>query len=613
MVGGRGPLARAARAEERARYTARVPVGNWLVLLVALAIVGLDLALRSPWTGPPVLVLMLLVVLAVAERVRQLVVQPRTAAVAGQPAGWLSGVLWFEGSLLVALLGFAVARFFVVLQMFSPTAGDVASRAGAAHTYDLVFTVLAALAGGLVIAPERSGRVLLHMAQRPAVLLAGSFAVMIAVGSLLLTLPLSVTRFAHISYVDSLFTMASAVCVTGLAVNDVPSTYTLFGQGVILAGIQLGGIGIMTIAALALTFSRNTSLQSQLRYAAMLDARTLADLRRIVVGIIAGTFIIEAVGALALWLMFTGDPRLGEASALWMAVFHAISAFCNAGFSLFPGGLTGFIGDPGVQTVIMLLITLGGLGFPVMMELVRTGWRRLIRMVSKSRPMPPRLSLTTRVVFSTSLLLIALGTGAVLVLEFTGALAPAGEVGPGGRVLAALFASVNARTAGFNTIDHAVLKDATLLLLCALMFIGGSPASTAGGIKTTTAAVLYATLRGELRGREPELGGRAIAPEALRKAVAVTAMSFGLLLTFILLLTLTEEQPFIRLAFEAVSAFATVGLSTGITGSLTVAGKLIITAAMFIGRVGPFTIALAVAREGGAQRYRLAREDLPVG
>jgi trk system potassium uptake protein TrkH len=261
----------------------------------------------------------------------------------------------------------------------------------------------------------------------------------------------------------------------------------------------------------------------------------------------------------------------------------------------------------------MLLITLGGLGFPVMMELVRTGWRRLIRMVSKSRPMPPRLSLTTRVVFSTSLLLIALGTGAVLVLEFTGALAPAGEVGPGGRVLAALFASVNARTAGFNTVDHAVLKDATLLLLCALMFIGGSPASTAGGIKTTTAAVLYATLRGELRGREPELGGRALAPEALRKAVAVTAMSFGLLLAFILLLTLTEEQPFIRLAFEAVSAFATVGLSTGITGSLTVAGKLIITAAMFIGRVGPFTIALAVAREGGAQRYRLAREDLPVG
>jgi len=590
-----------------------VPVGNWLILLVALAIVGLDLALASPWTGLPVLVGMLLVVLAVAERLRQLVAQPRVTAAPGQPAGWLSGVLWFEGSLLLALLGFTVARLFVVLHMFAPGAGDAASRAGAAQTYDLVFTVLALVAGGLVVAPERSGRALLTLAQRPAVLLAGSFAAMIAVGSLLLTLPLSVTQFAHVSYVDSLFTMASAVCVTGLAVNDVPGTYTLFGQGVILAGIQLGGVGIMTIAALALTFSRNTSLQSQLRYAAMLDARTLADLRQIVLGIIAGTFIIEAAGALALWLMLSGDPRLGEASALWMAVFHAVSAFCNAGFLLVPGGVSGFLGEPGVQAVFMVLIVLGGLGFPVMMELVRTGWRRLVRRVRRDRPMPPRLSLATRVVVSSSLLLIALGTGAVMVLEFTGALAPAAEMGPGGRFLAALFASVNTRSGGLALADIGAMKDATLLLMCALMFIGGSPASVAGGIKTTTAAVVFAALRGELRGREPELRGRAIAPEALRKAIAVSAMSIGIILTVVLLLTLTERQPFIRLAFEAVSAYATVGLSTGITASLTVAGKLIITAAMFIGRVGPFTIALAVAREDGAQRYRLAREDLPVG
>ncbi len=595
-----------------------MPVGNWLVLLVALAIVALDVGLTSPWTGLPVLIGMVLVVLAVAERTRQLLAERRTSVPPPtlqpqQPAGWLSGVLWFEGALLLALLGFAVARGFVVVHMFAPEAGDAASRAGAAQTYDLVFTVLAALAGGLVVAPERTGRALLHMAQRPAVLLAGSFAAMIAVGSLLLTLPLSVTQFAHVSYVDSLFTMASAVCVTGLSVNDVPTTYTLFGQAVILAGIQLGGIGIMTIAALALTFSRNTSLQCQLRYAAMLDARTLADLRQIVVGIIVGTFVIEAIGALALWSLLAGDPRLGEASPAWMAVFHAVSAFCNAGFSLFPGNLALFVGDFGVQLVVMLLIVFGGLGFPVMMELVRTGWRRLVRALRKDRPMPPRLSLTTRVVVSTTVILIALGTGAVMVLEFTGALAPAGAPGGGGRFMAALFASVNTRTSGFNTVDLAAMKDATLLIMCVLMFIGGSPASTAGGIKTTTAAVLFATLRGELRGREPELGGRAIAPEALRKAIAVSAMSIGIVLAVILLLTLTEDQPFLRLTFEAVSAFATTGLSTGITASLTVAGKLIITAAMFIGRVGPFTIALAVGREGEAQRYRLAREDLPVG
>lgn len=591
-----------------------MPVGNWLILLAAVAVIALDVSVAAPWTGLPVLILMALVVLAVAERMRQLISERREPVVtAGPQANWLGGVLWFEGALLAALFGFMVARGVLVWHMFNPDGVDPVARVAAAQTYDLVFTVLAGVAGGLVVAPDRTGRVLLHMAQRPAVLLAGSFAAMIAVGSLLLTLPLSVTGFAHVSYVDSLFTMASAVCVTGLSVNDVPTTYTFFGQAVILAGIQLGGIGIMTIAALALAFSRNTSLQSQLRYAAMLDARTLADLRQIVVGIIFGTFAIEALGALALWSMFVGDPRLGEASPLWMAVFHSISAFCNAGFSLFPGNLAGFVGDVGVQTVIMILIVLGGLGFPVIMELVRTGSRRLLRAVRKSTPMPPRLSLTSRVVVTTSALLIALGTVAVLLLEFTNALAPAGEAMTGGRVLAALFASVNTRTSGFNTVDLMVMKDATLMIMCVLMFIGGSPASTAGGIKTTTAAVVFATLRAELRGREPELAGRAIAPDALRKAIAVSAMSLAVVLTIILLLTLTEDQKFIHLAFEAVSAFATVGLTAGITSSLSVAGKLIITAAMFVGRVGPFTIALAVGRDVEAQRYRLAREDLPVG
>jgi trk system potassium uptake protein TrkH len=357
------------------------------------------------------------------------------------------------------------------------------------------------------------------------------------------------------------------VCVTGLAVNDVGATFTLFGQGVILTGIQLGGIGIMTVAALALAFTNNTSLQSQLRYAAMLDARTLSDLRAIVVAILAGTFVIEAIGALALWLLFTGDPRLGEQSALWMAVFHSVSAFCNAGFSLFPGGMTQFAGDLGVQLVIMLLIVSGGLGFPVMMELTRHGWRRLAHALRRG-PYPSPLSLTTRLVGSTTLALIAIGTLVVFVLEFSASLAPTAELGPGGRLLAALFASVNTRTAGFNSVDIAAMRDATLLVTCVLMFIGGAPTSTAGGIKTTTFAAVVAALRGELRDREPELGGRAVPPEVLRKAIAVVMMMTGLALLITLLLTLTEEQPFIRLVFEAVSALATVGLSTGCLISL---------------------------------------------
>lgn len=579
--------------------------GSVLVLLVALGLIGLDIAVASPWTGLPVVLLMAIVALSVAEQVRQMVVARK------QEVG-LRGVLLFEVSLIVALLGFLVARAFLLALQFSGEAS--ARQIAAAETYDLVFTTLAAIAGGLVVAPERTGRVLLNMSQRPAMMLIGSFAAMIFVGSLLLTLPLSLTDAAHTSYIDSLFTMASAVCVTGLTVNDVHATYSIFGQGVILTGFQLGGIGIMTIPALALTFSRNSSLQSQLRYAQMLDARTLSDLRRLVVGIIAGALVVEAIGAFLLWTMLAGDPRLGEQSALWAAVFHSVSAFCNAGFSLFPGSMTAFAGDFGVQLVIMGLVLLGGLGFPVMMELVRHGWRRLVRLIRKSTPAPPRLSLITRVVVATNVALIVAGALAVLLLEFSSALAPAAEHGLGSRVMAALFASVNTRSGGLNTVDIGAMRDATLLISCVLMFIGGSPMSTAGGIKTTTFATVVAALRAELRGREPELSGRALLPEVLRKAIAVILMMTGLLLVFTLLLTLTENQPFLRLAFEATSALATVGLSTGITAALTVPGKLIVAAAMFLGRVGPFTIALAAGDSASThQRYRLAREELPVG
>jgi trk system potassium uptake protein TrkH len=582
-----------------------VSAGSVIVLLVALGLVGLDIAVASPWTGLPVVLLMAIVTLSVAEQVRQMI------AARKQEAG-LRGVLLFEVALIVALLGFLVARAFVLALEFS---GDASERQiAAAETYNLVFTTLGAIAGGLVVAPERTGRVLLNMSQRPAMMLMGSFAAMIFLGSLLLTLPLSLTEAAHTSYIDSLFTMASAVCVTGLTVNDIPGTYSLFGQGVILTGLQLGGIGIMTIPALALTFSNNSSLQSQLRYARMLDARTLSDLRRLVVGIIAGALVVEAIGALLLWTMLAGDPRLGEQSALWAAVFHSVSAFCNAGFSLFPGSMTVFAGEFGVQTVIMALVLLGGLGFPVMMELVRHGWRHLVHLLKRSAPAPARLSLITRVVVATNVVLILAGALAVFLLEFSSALAPAAEHGLGSRVMAALFASVNTRSGGLNTVDIGAMRDATLLVSCVLMFIGGSPMSTAGGIKITTFATVVAALRAELRGREPELSGRALVPEVLRKAIAVILMMSGLLLVFTLLLTLTEDQPFLRLAFEATSALATVGLSTGITAALTVPGKLIVAAAMFLGRVGPFTIALAAGDSVSShQRYRLAREELPVG
>jgi trk system potassium uptake protein TrkH len=544
-------------------------------------------------------------------------------AMLGLLAGLLMGLLRKKSrrirKLVGALIGADAVIYATLIAMFVARSYILSQQGDAedpeldraAQMYDLVFLVVGALHGLSAAMPERLARLALRFAQRPALLLAGSFAAMILVGTVLLALPLSVENVADVSIVDSLFTITSAVCVTGLTVNDPGSTYTFFGELVILLGIQLGGIGIMTLAALALAFARDTALSTQLRYAAMLDARTLTDLRTTVQSIIVGTLAIEALGALLLYFQFDGDPRVEGHSTVWFAVFHAVSAFCNAGFALFNGNMMAFSDDVGVQSIVMALVTCGGLGFPVLRELAIQVRMRGLRIVMRKQPRPLPMSLTSRVVLWTSALLVVGGMLIVLVLEY--GRAPMAGLGVGERVLAALFHSVNTRTSGFNTVDIGAFTSTTLLWSCVLMFIGGSPGSTAGGIKTTTLATLFATLRGEMRNGEPNLGKRAIAPEVFRRASAVTAISAGIVIVSLTLLTITEEHDFMKLMFETVSAFGTVGLSTGITAALTTAGKLVITATMFIGRVGPLTIALGVAAAEGKTRYRLARESLPIG
>jgi trk system potassium uptake protein len=513
-----------------------------------------------------------------------------------------------DAIILVVLFALFVARAYILEERFE---GASIELDRAARMYDLIFLIVAALHGLSAAMPERLARLALRLAQRPALMLAGSFAAMILVGTLLLALPVSVESVADLSFVNSLFTITSAVCVTGLAVNDPGSTYTFFGELVILLSIQLGGMGIMTLAALLLAFARDSALSTQLRYAAMLDARTLTDLRTTVQSIVVGTLAIEAVGAVLLWLQFADDPRTEGHSAVWLAVFHAVSAFCNAGFALFNGNLMPFADDLGVQTVIMSLIVLGGLGFPVIRELVLLMRARTAQLVVRSSPRAPHLSLASRVVLVTTGILLVGGTLLTLAFEWGGGLA---HLSAPQRLLAALFHSVNTRTSGFNTVDLASFGAPALLWTCVLMFIGGSPGSTAGGIKTTTLAALFATLRGELRGREPQLGRRALAPDVVRRATAVVGISAGIVLASLTLMTLFEQQEFMKLLFEVCSAFGTVGLSTGITASLGVAGKLVIIATMFVGRCGPLTIALAVANaEAARQPYRLARESLPIG
>lgn len=508
----------------------------------------------------------------------------------------------------LALLGMLVARGWLAAEQLGDFSSD--DLAAVARVYTGLFVVVALMAGFSAAMPERVARLVLLMIQRPAMLLAGSFAALIAVMSILLTLPVAVENVADVSFVNALFTVTSAVCVTGLVVNDPGTTYTLFGEVVILLSIQLGGMGIMTIAALALAFARDTGLAAQLRYARMMDVRTLADLRTTVGSIVIGTLALEAVGAVALWFLFQGDPRIGDASPAWLGLFHSVSAFCNAGFSLLDGGLASYPTHVSVQTVIMILVIAGGLGFPVLRELLLRALDWAVYVVDRGAPRPPRLSLPSRVVLVTSLVLLLVGALVIYLFEYSRSLRP---LSGGHGLLAAFFASVNTRSSGFNTLGVGSFGAATLVFMCVLMFIGGSPGSTAGGIKTTTFATILATLRAELGGEEPRIGRRAIAADVVRRAIAVATLSAAMLVVALMALTLTEDHDFLALMFEAVSAFSTVGLSTGITPQLGVPGKLVVCATMFVGRVGPLTIALAVAQSARTHRYRLARESLPIG
>jgi trk system potassium uptake protein TrkH len=571
-----------------------------LAVTIAIVLLVLDLA----WPGSVTGVLSVLAMFALLMGLLAGMLRARSRRV----RRLVSALIGADAIIVGTLLALFVARAYILSQQFGHPTDEYDK---AARTYVFVFLIIGTLQGFSAAMPERLARLALRMAQRPALMLAGSFAAMILVGTLMLTLPVSVENVSYVSFIDSLFTITSAVCVTGLTVNDPATTYTFFGEVVILLSIQLGGMGIMTLAALALAFARDTALVTQLRYAAMLDARTLTDLRSTVRSIVVGTLAVEAVGALLLYLQFSGDPRADGQSVAWLATFHAVSAFCNAGFALFPGNMTPFADDFGVQFVIVTLVVVGGIGFPIIREVVIYTQAAIARRVSKDAPLPQRVSLAARVVLWTSAILILGGALLTLLFEHGGAL---GHLTWPQKILASVFHSVSTRTAGFNTVDIGVFGAPALLWTCVLMFIGGSPGSTAGGIKTTTVATLFATMRGELRGHEPSIGRRAIAPEVFRRATAVASISILIVLVSLTLLTLTESHPFERLVFEAISAFGTVGLSTGITAALTVGGKLVIIATMFIGRCGPLTVALAVAStQASRPLHRLAREGLPIG
>jgi potassium uptake TrkH family protein len=434
-----------------------------------------------------------------------------------------------------------------------------------------------------------------------------AFALVILLGASVLMLPAATAGNRPTGALTALFTATSAVCVTGLAVVDTGTYWSTFGEGVILALIQIGGFGIMTFASLlALLVAGRLRLRLQLTAQAETKGLGIGDVRRVLLGVAGTTLTVElAVAAvLALRLRFGYDRSIGEAA--YSGLFHAVSAFNNAGFGLHGDSLVGFADDPWVTMPVAAAVILGGIGFPVLLELRRHRHRA-------GSTVRRHWSLHTKLTLIVTAALLTGGTLMTCLLEWRNP-HTLGPMGYGDKLLNGFFHSAMTRTAGFNAIDIGGLEPATLLGTSMLMFVGGGSASTAGGIKVTTFAVLAVAILAEVRGDPAaEVMGRRVPPSVLRQALTVALLGVGLVLAATLALLALSGEPFEYILFEAVSAFATVGLSTGITADLPTVGHLVIIALMFVGRLGPITLASALALREHARLYRLPEERPVIG
>jgi len=417
----------------------------------------------------------------------------------------------------------------------------------------------------------------------PASLVLFGFSALILIGTVLLLFPFSVASGNAMRFIDALFTATSAVCVTGLVVVDTGTFFSLWGQIIILILIQFGGLGYMTVATLlALALRRRIEYRDRLAIRDSFSLDVPGGAVRFVLDVLRYVLWVEGVGFLLLFVAFLRHFSLPQ--AFFSALFHSVSAFCNAGFSVFSNSLESFALDPLVNLTVIGLIVIGGIGFVVIRELVEH--RRLS-------------SLHAKTVVTTTVALIALGTLFLLLTESSNP-TTLGAFPFWGKLMAALFQAVTPRTAGFSTIPIACLRPVSALFLMFLMFVGASPGGTGGGVKTTTLALLLALVRSALRGQEGvALFHRRVARSTVRRALAVFCFGLGLVFFSTTFLFATEKGNSLDLAFEAVSAFGTVGLSRGVTSNLSDLGKLGIIVTMFLGRVGIFTalVAMGVARE----------------
>ena len=436
----------------------------------------------------------------------------------------------------------------------------------------------------------------------PGRVIAGAFAVAVAVGPALLSLPIATADPGRADFLTALFHATSAVCVTGLVTVDTGTYWSGFGQAVILLCIQAGGLGIMTLATLfALLLSRRLGLRARLIAQTETKALSAADVRRIIRRIVVFSLASEAVIAAALTVRFATGYDHSLPSAAYFGVFHAVSAFNNAGFGLDADNLMGYVTDPWISLTICAAVIVGGLGFPVVFELARS-WRR-----------PKTWSVLTRITVVVTVALLVGGTAGMLVAE-AGNPGTLGPLSGGAKVLAAFTAAVMPRTAGFNNLDIAAYQPETLLLTDALMFIGGGSAGTAGGIKVTTFGLLAYVLWAEMRGDpDVEVGRRRVPGANQRQALAIALLGIGVVAVATFLMEALTDFGFDQVAFEVISAFATVGLSTGITADLPPVALVLLVVLMYVGRIGPLTLASGLALRERARRHQLPEERTIVG
>lgn len=436
----------------------------------------------------------------------------------------------------------------------------------------------------------------------PAQLVLAGFAAAVAAGTILLWLPFSTRSTESASFVDALFTATSAVSVTGLVVVDTGTYWSMFGQVVILLLIQVGGLGIMTLATLfALMFFRRAGLRTRRAVAVETKAISLQDLRGIVVRIAIFALIVEAlVFVVIMWRLLTAHAE-GFGTSTYHAVFLAISSFNNAGFSPYAGSLEPFVADPWILGSVSIAVIVGGLGFPVVLELVRR-WRN-----------PHSWSILTRVTLALSSILLLVGTIAFWLAEHDHQQTFA-QVSRPQQLVLAFFTSAMTRTAGFNAVPETALQPESLFLTNVFMFIGGGSAGTAGGIKVTTIGLLLFVVWAEMRGRtDATIGNRRIALDGQRQALSVVTLSAAIVALFTFVVMALTPFTFEQVVFEVVSAFGTVGLSLGITPELADPAKVLIALLMFIGRLGPLTLAVALAARSKASLVRLPEERMIVG